>query len=142
MQATVWVSDTSAMCKMSGGVDGSMVVAMSAGGRAGSLTESASFDGRMASSLAGTNEGSSGGGSLSVSGADFGTSRCRQRVRMGQGLLLGLVAELDHGVGLALGGRAYDQCECFVFWRWLFDGVCFAVLLRTEVAGGRLHSMG
>ena len=78
MQATAWMSDTSAVCKMSGGVDGSMVVAMSAGGRAGSLTESASFDGRMASSVAGTNEGSTGGGSLSVSGADFGTSRCRQ----------------------------------------------------------------
>ena len=76
MQATAWVSDTSAVCKISGGVDGSMVVAMSAGGRAGSLTESVSFDGRMASSVAGTNEGSTGGGSVSVSGADFGTSRC------------------------------------------------------------------
>ena len=76
VQATVWVSDTSAVCKMSGGLDGSMVVAMSAGGRAGSLTASVSFDGRMSSSVAGANEGSTGGGSLSVSGADFGTSRC------------------------------------------------------------------
>ena len=76
VQATVWVSDTSAVCKMSGGLDGSMVVAMSAGGRAGSLTASLSFDGRMSSSVAGANEGSTGGGSVSVSGADFGTSRC------------------------------------------------------------------
>ena len=77
VQATAWVSDTSAVCKMSGGADGSMVVAMSAGGRAGSLTESVSFDGSMASSVAGTNEGGTGGGSVTVSGADFGTSRCR-----------------------------------------------------------------
>ena len=75
-QATVWVSDTSAVCKASGGVDGSMVLAVTAGGRGGSLTESVSLDGSMASSVAGTNEGSTGGGSLTVSGADFGTSRC------------------------------------------------------------------
>ena len=75
MQATVWVSDTSAVCKTSGGVDGSMVLAVTAGGRGGSFTESVSFDGSMASSVAGTNEGGTGGGSLTVSGADFGTSR-------------------------------------------------------------------
>ena len=76
MQATEWVSDTSVVCKTSGGVDGSMVLAVTAGGRGGSLTESLSFDGRMSSSVAGTNEGGTGGGSVSVSGADFGTSRC------------------------------------------------------------------
>ena len=76
MQATAWVSDTSVVCKTSGGVDGSMVLAVTAEGRGGSLTESLSFDGRMASSVAGTNEGATGGGSLTVSGADFGTSRC------------------------------------------------------------------
>ena len=102
MQATAWVSDTSAVCKMSGGVDGSMVVAMSAGGRAGSLTESVSFDGRMASSVAGTNEGSTGGGSVSVSGADFGTSRCRLCADGSGGLLRGLVTELDGGVWMML----------------------------------------
>ena len=75
MQATVWVSDTSAVCKTSSGVDGSMVLAVTAGGRGGSLTESVSFDGSMASSVAGTNEGSKRGGSLSVSGAAFGASR-------------------------------------------------------------------
>ena len=76
MQATAWVSDTSAVCKASGGVDGSMVLAVTAGGRGGSLTESLSFDGSMASSVAGTNYGRTGGGSLTVSGADLGTSRC------------------------------------------------------------------
>jgi hypothetical protein len=58
------------------GLDGSIMVAMGAVGGAGSLTASVSFDERMASSVAGTNEGSTGGGSVSVSGADFGTSRC------------------------------------------------------------------
>ena len=56
---------------------------------------------------------------------------------MGQGFLLGLVAELDHGVGLAWGGRAPDQCECFVFWRWLFDGMC----LRVCSGSGALDGM-
>ena len=76
VQATEWVSDTSTVCKTSGGVDGSMVLAVTAGGRGGSLTESLSFDGSMTSSVAGTNEGRTGGGSLTVSGADFGTCRC------------------------------------------------------------------
>ena len=75
-QATEWVSDTSTVCKTSSGVDGSMTLTVTAGGRGGSLTESLSMDGSMASSVAGTNEGSTGGGSLTVSGADLGTSRC------------------------------------------------------------------
>ena len=75
MEATAWVSDTSAVCKTSGGVDGSMVLAVTAGGQGGSLTESVSFDGRTVSSVTGTNEGSTGGGIVSVSGADFGASR-------------------------------------------------------------------
>ena len=75
MQATVWVSDTSTVCKTSGGVDGSMALAVTAGGRVGSMSESVSFDSSVASSVAGTNEGGTGGGSVTVSGADFGTSR-------------------------------------------------------------------
>ena len=75
VQATGWVSDTSAVCKMSGGVDGSLVVALTAGVRSGSLSESLSYDRSMGSSVAGMNEGATGGGSMTVSGADFGTSR-------------------------------------------------------------------
>ena len=75
MQATAWVSDTSAVCKMSGGVDGSMVVAMSAGGLAVSCTQSMSFDLIYASSMYGVNGGSTGGWSLTLNGAAFWISR-------------------------------------------------------------------
>ena len=75
VQATVWVSDTSVVCTMSSGVDGSMALALTAGGSAGSMTETVSYDGGAVSSLAGTNHGATAGGGLSVSGADFGTIR-------------------------------------------------------------------
>ena len=75
VQATVWVSDTSVGCTMSLGVDGSRAVALTAGGSAGSMTETLSYDGGALSSMAGTNHGGAAGGGLSVSGADFGTIR-------------------------------------------------------------------
>ena len=75
VQATGWVSDTSVVCKMSGGVGGSLVVGVTAGGRAGSVSESLSLDGSEASSVLGANVAATGGGSMSVSGADLGTSR-------------------------------------------------------------------
>ena len=75
MQATGWVSDTSVVCKLSGGVGGSLVVGVTAGGRAGSVSESLSLDGSEASSVLGANVAATGGGSMSVSGADLGTSR-------------------------------------------------------------------
>ena len=74
-QATGWVSDTSTVCKLSGGVGGSMGVAVTGGERAGSVSLSVSYDGRMGSSVAGVNQGAAGGSSVTVSGADFGTSR-------------------------------------------------------------------
>ena len=74
-QATGWVSDTSTVCKLSGGVGGSMGVAVTGGGRAGSLSLIVSYDGPMGSSVAGMNQGAAGGSSVTVSGADFGTSR-------------------------------------------------------------------
>ena len=75
-QATGWVSDTGTMCKMSGGVGGSLVLALTTGGEAGSTSESVSYDWSMGSSVSGVNQGATGGGSMTVGGADFGTSRC------------------------------------------------------------------
>ena len=75
MQATVWVSDSSVGCTMSLGVDGSMAVALTAGGSAGSMTETLSYDAGFLSSLSGSNHGAAAGGGLRVSGAGFGTIR-------------------------------------------------------------------
>ena len=75
-QATGWVSDTATVCKLSGGVGGSLAVAVTGGVRAGSASLSVSYDGGMGSSVAGVNQGAAGGSSVTVSGADFGTSRC------------------------------------------------------------------
>ncbi len=71
----MWVSDTSVAMKSIHVVEGSMLLAVTAGVRSWSLTKSLSFDKNTASSAAGTNKASMGGGSLTVSGAGVGTSR-------------------------------------------------------------------
>ena len=75
VQATVWVSDTSVKCAMSSGVGGSVAVALTAGGSAGSMTETFSHDAWAMSSMARMNDGAALGGGLGVSGRDFGTIR-------------------------------------------------------------------
>ena len=75
VQATVWVSDTSVGCAMSSGVGGSVAVALTAGGSAGSMTEALSHDAGALSSTARMNDGAAVGGGLSVSGTGFGTIR-------------------------------------------------------------------
>ena len=75
-QATSWTSDTLVVCKAAAGVGRSLLVAMTAGAVSGSMSGGASYDTSSASSLALVNEGTTGGGSVTVAGADFGTSRC------------------------------------------------------------------
>ena len=72
---TVWTSDTAVVCVVGAGGDGSMAVAVSGGGRVGSLTEGTTYDVGAVSGMGVGNEGRTGGGSLSLVGADFGTSR-------------------------------------------------------------------
>ena len=74
-QATGWVSDTSVVCTTSAGVYGSVVVSMTSGERVGSVTVVVSYDGSAPSSVGWANEGATSGGSVTVSGADFGTRR-------------------------------------------------------------------
>ena len=74
-QATVWVSDTSVGCTTSSGAGGSMAVALTVGGSAGSMTETVSYDDEALSCLAGTNVGGAAGGVLSGIGAYFGLMR-------------------------------------------------------------------
>lgn len=82
-QATEWVSDTFVMCKVATGAWGSLAVAMTSGERVGSMSGAASYDRGMLSSVLGVNRGGTGGGSMSVSGADFGASRYSAGVRVG-----------------------------------------------------------
>ena len=70
------MSDTSVVCKMSAGLGASMVLAMTSGGRVGSVTEGLSYDGNAVSVAAWVNEGTTSGVSMTVSGTDFGTTRC------------------------------------------------------------------
>ena len=74
-QATSWTSDTIVVCKAAAGLGQSLLVAMTAGALSGSMSTSASYDGSSVSSVALVNEGTTGGGSVTVVGADFGTSR-------------------------------------------------------------------
>ena len=72
---TVWTSDTAVTCGVGAGGDGSMAVAVSGGRHVGSWTEGATYDVVAVSGVGVRNEGRTGGGSLSLVGADFGTSR-------------------------------------------------------------------
>ena len=72
---TEWVSDTTVVCKVAGGTEGSLMVVMSVGERSGSLTEASSYDVGMGSSWRVGNVATTGGASLSVMGASFGSVR-------------------------------------------------------------------
>ena len=72
---TEWVSETSVVCKMSGGAFGSLSVAVTTGERVGTVSEAVSYDVGVGSSVAVANEGGAGGRSVSVSGAELATRR-------------------------------------------------------------------
>ena len=75
VQATEWASDSSAMCKVAAGVEGSVRVVVTSGEVSGTGTDAASYDGSGVSTLRAANEATTGGGSMTVSGAGFGTRR-------------------------------------------------------------------
>ena len=75
VQGTEWASDTSVMCKVAAGVEGSVRVVVTSGEESGTGTDAASYDGGAVSTLRAANEGTTGGGSMTVSGASFGTRR-------------------------------------------------------------------
>ena len=72
---TEWVSDTTVVCKVAGGTEGSLMVVMSVGERSGSLTEASSYDVGTGSSWRVGNVATTGGASLSVMGGSFGSVR-------------------------------------------------------------------
>ena len=72
---TGWVSDTTLVCKVAGGTEGSLMVVMSVGERVGSSTEASSYDVGTGSSLRAGNVATTGGASVSVMGAGFGSVR-------------------------------------------------------------------
>ena len=69
------MSDTTVVCKVAGGTEGSLMVVMSVGERVGSLTEASSNDAGMGSSWRSGNVGTTGGASVSVIGGSFGSVR-------------------------------------------------------------------
>ena len=75
-QATEWVSDSSVVCKIAAGTTGSLVVAATAGLDVGSISEGMSYSGVAISSVRPTNEGTTGGESVTLVGAGLGTTRC------------------------------------------------------------------
>ena len=74
-EGTEWVSDTTVVCKVAGGVEGSLMVVMSVGERSGSTTEASSYDVGTGSSWRVGNEATTGGASVSVVGSSFGSAR-------------------------------------------------------------------
>ena len=70
-----WVSDTSMVCKVAAGVEGSLTVVATSGLVSGSLTFGRSYDGVVLSGSLAANVRSSGGLSTTVVGRGFGTVR-------------------------------------------------------------------
>ena len=75
-EATAWTSDSNVVCQVGGGLEGSMVLVFTGGLRLGTETYAGSYDRSTTSTSALTNVGTTGGGSLSLSGSGFGTRRC------------------------------------------------------------------
>ena len=73
--ATEWVSESSVVCKLSGGAGGSVGVVVSGGARGGSMSAGVSYDEAGVSGVGVRNTGGAAGGSVSVSGAELGRSR-------------------------------------------------------------------
>ena len=74
-QATTWSSETSLVCNVAGGLEGSLTLVVTMGAASGSETEGASYDASGVSIVGPVNVGKTGGGSMTVSGAGFGTRR-------------------------------------------------------------------
>ena len=74
-QATTWSSETSLVCNVAGGLEGSLTLVVTMVAVYGSETEGASYDASGVSIVAPVNVGKTGGGSMTVSGAGFGTRR-------------------------------------------------------------------
>ena len=75
-QATEWVSDSSVVCKVAAGTTGSLAVAATAGVDVGSISEGLSYSGVAISLVRPMNEGTTGGESVTLVGAELGTTRC------------------------------------------------------------------
>ena len=75
-QQTEWLSATSVLGKLAGGTSGSATVAMTLGAaEVGSMSGGVSYDVSEVSAGASMNQAGSGGGSVSVFGANVGRSR-------------------------------------------------------------------
>ncbi len=74
-EGTEWVSETSMVCKVAAGVEGSLSVVATSGVVAGSMTSGMSYDGSGVSGSVVWNVRSSGGASTTVIGGGFGTRR-------------------------------------------------------------------
>ena len=74
--ATMWMSETSVLCTVGGGAQRSLVLSVTVGDVAGSVSRLVSYDVSVASSVGRSNVGSSGSVVLTLGGADVGTSRC------------------------------------------------------------------
>ncbi len=82
-EGSVWVSDSSAVCKVGSGVGVGRDVVSSAGGQHGTLVGVFSFVGAGVTSLVGTRGMSTGGFSVTVVGLGYGVSDYSVRVRVG-----------------------------------------------------------
>ena len=82
-ESSEWESDSSVRCLSAGGVYGTLRVSVTAGGRAGTTTEAASYDVASLSSVKRSNAASTGSVSMTVSGSGMGVSDYTGSARVG-----------------------------------------------------------
>jgi len=74
-EGTAWASDSLVVCNVAGGLEGSLVLAVTSGVGVGTETDGGSYDLSSVSTLSGLNSGKTGSVSLSLSGAGLGVRR-------------------------------------------------------------------
>jgi len=74
-EATLWVSDTSLVCSVGGGLGGSLALSVSFGLGVGTSSHGASYDAWGVSGVSRTNVVKSGSVSMTLSGGGFGSRR-------------------------------------------------------------------
>ena len=74
-EGSVWVSETSVVCRAGSGGAGSVGAGVTVGERVGSMSEGVSYETGRSSTVGAGNVGTAGGDSVSLSGSGLGSRR-------------------------------------------------------------------
>ena len=143
-QASVWQSDTALTCRMAHGAMGTRRVAMTAGGRGGSVSLLLSVDVGMVSILRRANRARTGSVSMTVHGSSVGIAGMSSRVRTGRTTCEGtswrsessircIAGQGERGTRRAILTVGHQGASASAAWSWDSGGV--SAMQRGNGAG-------